>query len=107
MNEHNNHQFQSPDENTLQAPHSLVPQLLARLGLDESPRVLDSSPESLGKAVSHPVWTVRATAIEALANLSDQQSLEWLLAALHDDDDESVRACAARVLGKRGDAADS
>ena len=101
MNEHNHHQFQSPGES---APLSLLPQLLARLDLDESPRGFDTSSESLEKAVLDPAWTVRITGIEALANFSDQQSLQWLFAALHDED-ESVRACATRILGVRGDAA--
>lgn len=105
MDENNNHQFQSPGESALQAPLTLAVGLRARLGLDESPRSFDTAPESLGKAISDPVWTMRIAAIESLAHLSDQQSLEWLLAALHDED-ESVRACAARVLGTREDGAD-
>lgn len=103
MNENNRHQFQPPDEF---APLTLADGLLARLGLDESPRSSESSSESPGKAISDPVWMVRIAAIEALAHRSDQQSLQWLLAALHDED-ESVRACAARVLGAREDTVDS
>ncbi len=102
MNEHNNHLYQSPGESAPQAPHSLVPQLLARLGLDASSRALDASPESLGKAIFHPVWTVRAAAAEALANRSDQQSLKWLLSALHDEDDFSSRLRRPRARYARG-----
>ena len=102
MNERNNYHSQAPDEYTLQAPSSLLPQLLARLSLQET---ADTSLVSQGKALLHPEWTVRANAVQALAKLSDQESFELLHFALHDADD-AVRACAVRVLGKRGDAAD-
>ncbi len=105
MSEHENHLFRLPDQNTFQAPPSLVPTLLARLGLDEPSSVPDISLEGLRKALATPDWTVRTGAVQSLANLSDRESFDLLLSALHDED-VSVRSAAVRVLGQRGDPAD-
>lgn len=105
MNEHENHRFRPPDQQREQAPPSLVPALLARLSLDEPARVSSASLEALRQAMSNPLWTVRASAVRKLANLSDGESFALLLSALHDAD-ASVRAGAICAIGQRGNSAD-
>ncbi|HTK06461.1 MAG TPA: HEAT repeat domain-containing protein [Ktedonobacteraceae bacterium] len=101
MNENENHHFHMQDE---QAPSSLMPALLARLGLDGSEQVPEPSLAALKIALSSPEWTVRIDAVQKLEHVRDEESFQLLLAALHDEDD-SVRACAIRVLGRRSDSA--
>jgi len=105
MNEYENHQFPPPDQHTQQAPLSLVPMLLAQLGLDQPRRVPDTSLEGLRKALQDPAWMVRAATVQVLAEMEDRESFALLLSALLDED-ASVQACAVCILGKRGDRKD-
>lgn len=107
MNENQNQPFSEQPASIEQAPASLVPALLARLGLDNSaPTPLaDPSVSALRKALADPDWATRAAAVEQLEDLDDWVSFDLLLSALRDED-EMVRAVAVRVLGKRGDQAD-
>jgi len=55
----------------------------------------------LRTALDDPDWIVRANAVQQLAQLEDPESLQFLLEALSNED-SSVQASAARVLGVRG-----
>ena len=107
MNENQNQPFSEQPMPIEQAPASLMPALLALLGLDGSAPTspTDPSVSALRKALADPDWATRAAAVEQLEDLGDWVSFDLLLSALHDKD-EMVRAVAVRVLGKRGDPAD-
>jgi|GEM_PF-3716230 len=107
MNENQNQPFSEQPMPIEQAPASLMPALLALLGLDGSAPTspTDPSVSALRKALADPDWATRAAAVEQLEDLGDWVSFDLLLSALHDED-EMVRAVAVRVLGKRGDPAD-
>jgi WD40 repeat protein len=94
MNEHENHHFE--------APPSLMPTLLARLGLTGSEQAPVTSLAGLKTALNSPEWTVRIDAVQKLEHVKDPDAFRLLLTALHDEDG-SVRACAIRVLGTRND----
>lgn len=101
MNENTNHRFRARDVQAEQAPSSLMPALLARLELDKPEQAIVTSLAALEAALDDPSWTVRANAVQQLAQLEDPESVQLLLEALSDED-SSVRASAARVLGVRG-----
>lgn len=107
MTEHENffHQPQPADLDSMDAPPSLLPSVLARLGLTGSRSGPATSLEALQAALSSPEWTTRVAALHELAGLHDPTSLALLFPALRDED-PSVRATAVRVLGTRGNLAD-
>lgn len=106
MDENTRNPFSFEDSQKTQAPPSLMPAVLARLGLSEPRPALAPSPDMLKAALTDQDWTVRASAVQELANLRDQASFVLLLTALRDED-SAVRASAVRVLGQRGDPDDA
>ncbi len=102
MNEHESHHFHAQDAHLEQAPSSLMPTLLARLGLNGSEPVPETSLAVLRTALNSPEWTVRINAVQELEHVRDQEASRLLFIALNDEDG-SVRACAIRVLGVRND----
>src|SRR6266700_2943893 len=74
-------------------PGTLLPAVLARLGLNHAPFSGEPSIEELVTALNDPAWQVRTAAIQALGSLDEHVPIEPLLAAL-DDEDPSVRAAA-------------
>lgn len=106
MDENTRNLSSTEDSQKTQAPSSLMPAVLARLGLDEPRATLAPSPETLRAALADPDWTVRAAAVQQLADLNDQASFALLLDALRDEDG-AVRAGVVRVLGQRGDPEDA
>src|SRR5260370_11909292 len=102
MNENEKQHYSAQSD---QAPPSLMPALLARLGLDGSEQASPTSLAELRMALAHPMWTVRAKAVQDIERLSDADSWQLLLTVL-EDEDPSVRASAVCVLGARGDRTD-
>jgi len=92
---------QPNDPRIREAPATLLPTVLARLG----PELPQNSPEvslaSLMQALSSPDWTVRVWALQMLGKRGEDVPVVPLLAVL-DDEDASVRATAVRVLGNLG-----
>lgn len=117
------------------APGSLLPTVLARLGLDHAYFSSETSIEELVIALSDPAWQRRAAAARMLAERSEGASMGPLLVALHDsvwqvrttviqalgaldqsvpiepllaaldDEDPSVRAAAVWAIGRLGEQA--
>jgi Tol biopolymer transport system component len=107
--EHNdNEQYAYPDAyQTSGYPHykdngdasaSVIPLILARLGLSQPAPSSTTSEEQPVDALNNPAWPVRVAAVQRLETLAERIPLSALLHALHDDHG-SVRAAAARVLG--------
>lgn len=82
------------------APSSLLPGVLDRLGLRNTPPPTGASLESLIAALGDADWHKRAAAISALEEYPGSVSLGLLLTALYDED-VSVRAAAVYALGNR------
>jgi len=101
--EHDQNSFpdsdQFPKMENLRAPDSLLPAVLARLGLGSS-RLSGKAPlEALLRALHDPEWQVRVAALHALGALDEEAPLEALVARLHDEAWQ-VRNAAVQVLGE-------
>jgi len=79
-------------------PGTLLPTVLARLGLNNAPFSAEPSIGELVTALNDPAWQVRTAAIQALGSLDEPVPIEPLVAAL-DDEDLSVRAAAIWAIG--------
>jgi outer membrane protein assembly factor BamB len=90
---------QNSQPRRMQAPPSLVPTVLSRLGLGEEPALGDMRVNELVAALGHHEWYVRTAAVRELGRLGERAPVEPLQAAL-DDEDSSVRAAAVRALGR-------
>ncbi len=90
---------QNSQPGRVQAPPSLVPTVLSRLGLGEEPAQGDTRVNELVAALGQREWYVRAAAVRKLGRLGERAPVEPLQAAL-DDEDSSVRAAAVRALGR-------
>ncbi len=76
--------------------------VLDRLGLNQSVPMSASSIRQIASNLHHPEWSVRAAAAQQLGTLPPQKAvLAPLMAALEDEND-AVRAAAARSLGEQG-----
>src|SRR6266568_481958 len=84
--------------NVPSVPGTLLPTVLARLGLNHAPFSGEPSIEELVTALNDPAWQVRTAAIQALGSLDEHVPIEPFVAAL-DDEDLSVRAAAIWAIG--------
>src|SRR5690349_15365481 len=84
------------------APDSLLPNFLDRLGLGGASLSLGTSVNQLKVALDSREWTRRAAAARALGKLGERMPLELLEKALVDENG-FVRAAAVRSLGKLGE----
>ncbi len=82
----------------MHAPSSVIPNVLARLGLRGLDVLPEKSLDQPGDALHSGAWYVRAAAVRALMSLGKQAPIEPLVEALKDKD-ETVRALAVRALG--------
>ena len=94
--------FESNQHTLHQAPKTLIPNVLAQLGLEGKSKNVDQSLASLPKNLQAEDWQTRLVALEARNHQGGPVPIEQLLLALHDED-VSVRAVAVRLLGKRDD----
>ncbi len=84
------------------APDTLIPNVMARLGLDASNNNTTPSLAETLHQLHTDDWQTRLAAVEALGRQHTQLPAETLLALLKDSD-ASVRATAVRVLGHTND----
>ncbi len=85
----------------VRAPATLLPGVLARLGLPSSATDQPDPVMQEKATMTSPSWYIRAAAVRALEKHDNQATLDLLLAAL-EDEHESVRAVAVHALGKTG-----
>ncbi len=95
-------QFESNEQRLHQAPKTLIPNVLAQLGLEGKRKNVDGSLASVMKSLQAENWHTRLAALEVLNHQGRSVPIEPLLLALHDED-ASVRASAVRLLGQRDD----
>ena len=95
-------QFESNEQLLHQAPKTLIPNVMAQLGLEGKRNLVDNSLSSLTISLQSEHWQTRLAALEALNRQGKLIPVEPLLLALHDKD-ASVRAIAVRLLGQRDD----
>ncbi len=92
-------QFESNKQTLHQVPETLIPNMLAQLGLEGTRKSANDSLASLIENLRVDDWQTRLIAVEALDRQTGPIPVEPLLRALHDED-ASVRAVAVRMLGK-------
>ncbi len=86
------------------APDSLIPNVLARLGLGKVSVSSDTPIEPLIADLRNPQWHVRMVAVKKLGMLGEKAPVDLLTAAL-DDENESVRVASVQALGALGERA--
>lgn len=95
---HNENNSRGSSRNT-EAPSSLLPGVLQRLGLTSEQALYEFSFDDLAAKLGSDDWEVRAAAVRALGKRDADVPIELLVSVL-DDEDESVRAAAVHLLGK-------
>src|SRR5215469_15040358 len=95
---HNENNSRGSSRNT-EAPSSLLPSVLQRLGLTPEQAVYEFSFDDLAAKLGSEDWEMRAAAVRALGKRDADVPIELLVSVL-DDEDESVRAAAVHLLGK-------
>lgn len=101
MKQHPEH-FESDKQQMHRAPETLIPNVLAQLGLESTYKNGAISSASLQKSLQANDWQTRLFALEAFHRQSESVPPELLVHLLHDED-ASVRASAVRLLSKIDD----
>jgi WD40 repeat protein len=91
----------SYNQQTTQAPASLIPSVLKRLEREQVSLPPGTPLNQLVAALHDASWSTRARAAFLLGEMGEHIPVEPLAAALHDED-ASVRMAAVRALGKLG-----
>jgi len=84
------------------APATLLPAVLHRLGLDNASPIHQPTAQNALNDLQSNDWQIRVAAVRTLGTLGQQASIKPLLAALQDEDD-SVRAAAIHALTTLGE----
>src|SRR5258708_26397716 len=101
MGHHNNGQHPDADNKAVQAPATLLPDVLSRLGLKNGEIPQSTRQDDPVAALSSDDWQTRVAAVHALGKQGVNTPIEPLLAALNDED-ASVRAAAIHALATSG-----
>jgi hypothetical protein len=79
-----------------------IASVMQQLGLSQTVAAPPRSVTLLAKNLHHPEWSVRAAAAQRLGTLPQHKALSALLSRALEDENEYVRAAAARSLGRQG-----
>ena len=90
-----------PFRDNVQAPPTLLPNVLASLGLGEPAITVNASLDQVLNGLRSPEYRIRIATLRALRAPATRAPLELIIAAL-DDENAFVRAAAVQLLGKFG-----